>query len=156
MGSLAPNKNIEWVLAVAKKHSQYNFLIAGKSNLKAYGKDYKECEFANVYFLGYVTDGEIKYLMRHCKAFIFPSFFEGFGIPPLEALSVGTKIIVARSSCLPEIFGNAAYYIDPNNPDIDLDVLLNQQVESGIEVLKKYRFEKFAKVIYDNLFDRNR
>jgi glycosyltransferase involved in cell wall biosynthesis len=153
LGSLAPNKNIEWVLSVAKIHPQYNFLIAGKNGLKDYGTDYRECDLPNVRFLGYITDGEIKYLMKHCKAFIFPSFFEGFGIPPLEALSVGTKVIVARSSCLPEIFEASAYYIDPNKICMSLDELLNDSVQSGERVLQKYRFSSFARILLDSLED---
>lgn len=153
LGSLAPNKNIEWVLSVAKIHPQYNFLIAGKNGLKDYGTDYRECDLPNVRFLGYITDGEIKYLMKHCKAFIFPSFFEGFGIPPLEALSVETKVIVARSSCLPEIFEASAYYIDPNKICMSLDELLNDSVQSGERVLQKYRFSSFARILLDSLED---
>jgi glycosyltransferase involved in cell wall biosynthesis len=153
LGSLAPNKNIEWVLSVAKIHPQYNFLIAGKNGLKDYGTDYRECDLPNVQFLGYITDGEIKYLMKHCKAFIFPSFFEGFGIPPLEALSVGAKIIVARSSCLPEIFEDSAYYINPNQICMSLDELLKDSVQSGERVLQKYRFSTFARILLDSLED---
>ncbi|WP_242386461.1 glycosyltransferase family 4 protein [Phocaeicola sartorii] len=154
LGSLAPNKNIEWVLSVAKTHSQYNFLIAGKSSLKAYGISYKECDYSNVKFLGYISDEEIKYLMRNCKAFIFPSFFEGFGIPPLEALSVGAKIIVAKSSCLPEIFGTSAYYIDPYDSNVDLDELLSGEVCGAENVLEKYTFEKSANIIIETLSSR--
>lgn len=151
LGSLAPNKNIQWILRVAKLHPQYNFFIAGNANLKAYGEDYKECDYPNVKFLGYISDGEIKYLMRHCKAFIFPSFFEGFGIPPLEAMSVGAKVILAKSSCLPEIFKNSGYYIDPYNSNIDLEELLSKQIEPAEEVLNKYKFGRFAKLIYNAL-----
>ena len=154
LGSLAPNKNINWVLEVAKIHPQYNFLIAGKSSLKAYGTDYNECDLPNVKFLGYISDGEIKFLMKNCKAFIFPSFFEGFGIPPLEALSVGAKIIVSNSSCLPEIFGNSAYYINPNKICTDLDELLSKSVESGETILQEYRFSTFARQVLESL-DKN-
>ena len=92
--------------------------------------------------------------MKNCKAFIFPSFFEGFGIPPLEALSVGAKIIVSNSSCLPEIFGNSAYYIDPNKICTDLDELLSKSVESGEMILQKYRFSIFARQVLESL-DKN-
>ncbi len=154
LGSLAPNKNIEWILAVAKTHPQYNFYIAGNANLTAYGKDYKECDYMNVKFLGYLPDVEIKTLMRKCKAFIFPSLFEGFGIPPLEALSAGAKIIVAKSSCLPEIFEDSAYYINPYDTNINLDVLLEGHVKEEEAILKKYRFPAFAKTIHDAIMDK--
>lgn len=153
LGSLAPNKNMEWVLEVAKRHPQYDFHIAGKGSLKAYGTSYGDCDIPNVRFLGYVSDGEVKLLMRRCKAFIFPSFYEGFGIPPLEALSVGAKVIVARSSCLPEIFGDSAYYVDPRETDIDIDDVLSKPVGPGEVVLQKYRFSRFAGILLDSLED---
>lgn len=151
LGSLAPNKNIRWILEAARRHPQYNFFIAGNANLKAYGEDYRECDYPNVKFLGYISDGEIKYLMRHCRAFIFPSFFEGFGIPPLEAMSVGAKVILAKSSCLPEIFGNSGYYIDPYNANVDLDGILNRLAEPADKVLDKYKFSRFAGMVYESL-----
>lgn len=68
--------------------------------------------------------------MQKCKAFVFPSYYEGFGIPPLEALSCGTKIIVSNASCLPEIYADTAYYIDPDNPNVNLNELLSKKIES--------------------------
>ena len=83
-------------------------------------------------------------LMSKCKAFIFPSYYEGFGIPPLEALSVGAKIIVSKAACLPEIYGDTAHYIDPNNPDVNLNQLLEQPVESPERILEKYTYDNAA------------
>ena len=155
LGSLAPNKNIKWVLEVAKKHPQYNFFIAGNSNLRAYGEDYKDIDFVNVKFLGYISDADVKCLMKHCKAFIFPSFFEGFGIPPLEALSVGTKCIVAKTSCLPEIFGDSVYWIDPYDTNINIDNLLAIEVTDSKFVLNKYLFSRFANTLHSKLKELN-
>lgn len=151
LGSLAPNKNIQWILKVAKRYPQYNFFIGGNANLRAYGTDYKEENFKNVKFLGYISDGEVKFLMSRCKAFIFPSFFEGFGIPPLEALSVGAKCIIAKTSCLPEIFGDAAYWIDPYDTNVDIEALLGQDVVSPQNILEKYTFKRFAGIMHDAL-----
>ena len=99
----------------------------------------------------YISDGEVKYLMAQCKAFIFHSFFEGFGIPPLEAMSVGAKCIISKASCLPEIFGESAYWIDPYNTDVDLDELLSHDIVSPEKVLNKYTFKRFAKIMHDTL-----
>lgn len=153
LGSLAPNKNISWILEVARKHPQYNFLIGGNASLKAYGTDYKEQDYQNVKFVGYISDGAVKYLMGHCKAFLFPSFFEGFGIPPLEALSTGAKIVVSNAACLPEIFGDSAYYIDPHDTNVDLDSLLAQPFGDGKEILERNRFNRFAKLLVNTLED---
>lgn len=151
LGSLAPNKNIEWILKISRLHPHYNFNIAGRAGIKEYGLNYNESDYPNVHFLGYITDGEIKCLMRNCKAFIFPSFFEGFGIPPLEALSVGAKIIISRTTCLPEIFRESAYYIDPYCSDINLDELMKTATKSSQLVLDTYRFERFAKIIVEHI-----
>ena len=153
LGSLAPNKNIQWILEVAKKYPQYNFYIGGNANLRAYGTDYKEEDLKNVKFLGYISDGEVKFLMSRCKAFIFPSFFEGFGIPPLEALSVGAKCIIAKASCLPEIFDDTVYWIDPYDTNVDLDTLLAQEVASPHGVLEKYTFKRFSGIMHESLMD---
>ncbi len=152
LGSLAPNKNINWILKVSQKHPDYNFLIAGNANLRAYGSDYSDNDYSNVKFLGYLSDGEVKTLMKKCKAFIFPSFFEGFGIPPLEALAVDAKIIIANASCLPEIFGKSAYYIDPTNTDVDLAQLLEStSVESAEAILDKYTYANAGRKVYNVL-----
>ena len=87
------------------------------------------------------------------SSFIFPSFFEGFGIPPLEAMSVGAKCIIAKTSCLPEIFGDAAYWIDPYDTNVDLDELLSKEVASPKTILEKYTFESFAGVMHKTLLE---
>lgn len=151
LGSLAPNKNIDWIFEVAKQHPQYEFLIAGNANMNFAGKNYSDMDLRNVSFLGYISDSEIKTLMQKCKAFIFPSFFEGFGIPPLEALSVGAEIIVAKSSCLPEIFQNSAHYVDPYNTIVCLDEILKSPVSGADKILKEYDYSKTAHKMYEVL-----
>ena len=77
---------------------------------------------------GALSDEEIKALMRHCKASIQPSFYEGFGIPPMEAMSVGADCIVSNASSLPEVYKNSVWYIDPHDYDsIDLDKIMAQK-----------------------------
>ena len=83
--------------------------------------------------------------MQHCRAFIHPAIYEGFGIPPLEALSCGADIIVSTATCLPEIYKNSAHYIDPYNYDVDLDNLLKQPVESRESVLERFDWSVEAK-----------
>ena len=65
-------------------------------------------------YLGYVTDGEAKALMANCRAFLFPTLYEGFGIPPLEAIACGApRVIVSDTPCMREIYGPHAAYLDP-------------------------------------------
>ena len=63
--------------------------------------------------LGYVSNEKLTDLYRHAYAFIFPSLYEGFGIPPLEAMRVGTPVLAAADSAIPEVCGDAALYFDP-------------------------------------------
>lgn len=150
LSSLSENKNLSWIIKTAAKHPQYNFLIAGGA-INTYWKIMEKKQYPNVYFLGYVSDETVKYLMKNCEAFLFPSFYEGFGIPPLEALSTGAQIIISNSSCLPEIYEKSAHYIDPHIPCDDLDRLLNDKVDSPERILEKYRWCNISKSLHDNL-----
>lgn len=67
--------------------------------------------------LGYVDEGTLPLLYSGARVFIYPSIYEGFGLPPVEAMASGTPVIVANSSCLPEVCGDAAGYIDPDDSD---------------------------------------
>lgn len=70
-----------------------------------------------VRFLGHLPDAALRALYAHCAAFVYPSWIEGFGVPPLEALAAGAPVIAARASCLPEILGPAARWADPAEPE---------------------------------------
>ena len=104
-----------------------------------------ELKTENMFFTGYISDGQIKSLMSHCKAFIHPAIYEGFGIPPLEAMSCGATLILSTATCLPEIYGKSAHYIDPYCYDIDLDVIVQEHVEKSQIVLEKYNWSIEAK-----------
>jgi alpha-1,3-rhamnosyl/mannosyltransferase len=65
--------------------------------------------------LGFVPEADLAVLYAGATLFLYPSIYEGFGLPPVEAMASGTPVIVANSSCLPEVCGDAALYIDPND-----------------------------------------
>lgn len=67
--------------------------------------------------LGFVDDHLLPALYAGARLFVYPSIYEGFGLPPVEAMSSGTPVIVSNRSCLPEVCGDAARYVDPDNPD---------------------------------------
>ncbi len=142
MSSLSPNKNFKWIAEAAKNNPGSYFAVAGGINSKVFGTEYSFDLPKNLKLLGYVSDEEAKALMQDCKAFLFPTFYEGFGIPPLEALTVGAKVVVSDASCMREIFENSVYYIDPNNADVDLEKLLSSPVESNEKILNKFSWEK--------------
>lgn len=70
----------------------------------------------NIVFAGYVEDSELKSLMTHANAMLFPSLTEGFGLPPLEAMALGTPAICAPCGALPEVCGDSTLYVDPHDP----------------------------------------
>ena len=66
--------------------------------------------------VGYARDAELKALYQGALCFVYPSWYEGFGLPPLEAMRAGCAVVVSRAASLPEICGDAALYFDPNDP----------------------------------------
>lgn len=147
MSSLSPQKNFIWIMEVAKRNPNSQFVITGKAEgFTQLGAD--DLKTSNLHFTGYLTDGEIKALMSECRAFIHPAIYEGFGIPPLEALSCGAELIISTATCLPEIYEKSAHYIDPYNYDVDLERLLSEPVEPASKVLEKYNWAREAEKLY--------
>lgn len=113
MGSMEPNKNFKWIAETAKNMPEDVFAIAGSINEKVFSDGMGFDKPDNMKLLGYVSDSEAKTLMRDCKAFLFPSIYEGFGIPPLEALSAGCKcVVVSDTEVMHEVFGDSVEYIN--------------------------------------------
>jgi len=148
LGSLSKRKNIKWIIEYAAKNPDALFVISGISLNTVKVDELSGSIPTNVIFFGYLDDGKVKALMTKCKAFIHPAYYEGFGLTPLEALSCGARIIIAKAASLPEIYGNTAHYIDPFNTDVDLDELLKQPVDQPDEILKKYSYDKSARQLY--------
>ncbi len=114
--SLEPNKNFRWVAEVAKRNPDQIFAVAGSVNDTVFAGGLGFERPANMKLLGYVSDEEAKTLMRDCRAFLFPTFYEGFGIPPMEAMSAGARsIVVSDIPVMHEIFGDSVSYIDPGS-----------------------------------------
>ena len=148
LGTKAQYKNMKWVYDYARKNPNEIFAISGSSYGKIFGEDTSIIP-NNVHFLGYLSDEEIKTMMQNCKAFLFPSLYEGFGIPPLEALSTGSPVIVSDIPVMHEIFGDTVHYINPNNTDVDLNLLAEKSVAPAATALDKYSWQKGALLLQD-------
>jgi glycosyltransferase involved in cell wall biosynthesis len=148
LGSLSRRKNIRWIIEYALKHPEDIFVISGDSlpTTKIEGLTEKP---DNIILSGYLEDAKIRALMENCKAFMLPSYYEGFGLTPLEALSCGARVIAANAASLPEIYGNTVHYIDPYNTGVDLDALLREPVEAPDAILKKYSYDDAARQVYE-------
>lgn len=145
MSSLEPNKNFKWIAETAKNNPDKIFAVAGTINKKVFAEGLGfECPL-NMKFLGYVSDEEAKTLMRECKAFLFPTFYEGFGLPPLEAMSAGAKnIIVSDSEVMHEVFDDAVQYVDPHRAYGPLEIKENISQNEYKKVLSKFSWEKVS------------
>lgn len=101
----------------------------------------------------FVNDRQLRYLYTHAECFVFPSLFEGFGFPVLEAFEARCPIVLSNTSSLPEIAGEAGLYFDPTNIDeisdritavLEDSQLRKTMVDKGIEVVKNFSWEKTA------------
>jgi glycosyltransferase involved in cell wall biosynthesis len=116
VGSKNVNKNLDRLVEAFNLASDLSvdLVIAGGSNRAIFGE--KGRYSSRVREIGFVSDGELRSLYENAVCFVFPSLYEGFGIPPLEALTLGTPVIASRAAALPEVLGDAAVYCDPHSP----------------------------------------
>ena len=107
----------------------------------------------DVVLTGYITDDELPYLYNGAECFVFPSLYEGFGLPPLEAMACGTPVVSANTSCLPEVLGDAAIYFDPLNieemakvmAEVGRNYSLKRELKAkGIKQARLYSFDRMA------------
>jgi len=118
VSSPTPNKNFQLVLRAAERLSDLDlrFAIAGAADPRVFAAQPVTAS-ARVHPLGYVSDAELKALYEHALCFVFPSRYEGFGIPPLEAMSCGCPVLAARIGAVQEVCGDAARYFDPSDDE---------------------------------------
>ncbi len=149
VSSTTKNKNFQYVIELAKKNPNKSFVIVGRidNNMDELIKG-----IPNIKFTGYIKNEELKYLYEHSKAFILPSFYEGFGLPPLEALYCGAKcLILSNIPVFKEVYGDSVNYLDPNDYEnlINLDDLKLVPKEKIDEIFTNYNWETVSKKIVD-------
>ncbi|MEI6532975.1 MAG: glycosyltransferase family 1 protein [Candidatus Roizmanbacteria bacterium] len=160
VSTIQPRKNLINLLKayseLKKQSVSYNLVIVGKKGwlYKQIFEDVKTLNLEeHVIFTDYVSDDELVELYKHALCLVFPSLYEGFGIPILEAMSWRCPVITSFASSLPEVGGDACLYIDPENPQdisekishlIDNNSLRNKLIEKGLERTKNFSWEKCA------------
>ncbi len=119
VGNAYPHKNLEAFLPLSGKFPGVRFVLVGREDY-FYRRLRRRAEVAgigNIVFAGFVPDEELVRLYRGATGYVFPSLYEGFGLPPLEAMRQGTPVIAAHRGSLPEILGDAALFFDPDREE---------------------------------------
>lgn len=113
VGTIEPRKNISGLVAgyrqFLKQHGDFDLVLVGRGKVKAIDLNDR------VHVLGYLTDADREALYANAFCFVYPSYYEGYGYPPLEAMRYGIPVISSNTTSLPWLLGNAALYIDPYN-----------------------------------------
>ena len=115
LGGEAPSKNTELLLKVFSENSSISLVVAGIKQLDTSVLYNKYKNFSNIRFVPYIEQADLVGIYKNAKAFIFPSIYEGFGIPLLEAMKCSTPILCSNATCLPEVAGDAALYFNPRD-----------------------------------------
>lgn len=121
VGRPTPHKNLERLIdtfALLKAdHPKLVLVLAGKmdNNYRRIAADVEARGLKDIVFTDFVNEGELHWLYKNCAAYIFPSLSEGFGLPGLEAMQHGAPVASSNATCLPEIYGEAAYYFNPRD-----------------------------------------
>jgi len=166
VGTLEPRKNLRRLLSafsIVMKNTEvpYPLVLAGgegwlEDDLKEFIQKLNLID--NVKLLGYVSDEELSWLYSNCFGFIYPSLYEGFGLPVLEAMGMGAAVITSNTTSLPEVGGSAVHYV---NPFKELEIVealekvardneyRSQLKRKAINQAKKYSWEKTALKVID-------
>ena len=119
LGSNAPHKNSDLIISMAGRLARAGLRVAvvGKSDQRVFKAAAQTEQSGNVVWLGRLCDAELAALLQDSLCLAFPSFVEGFGLPPLEAMAIGCPVVVSDRASLPEICGDAALYASPDSAD---------------------------------------
>lgn len=166
VSSLDPRKNHIRLIEAFEKidlpdHSLY---IVGKSH-KHFNFKGSNAEKKNIIFLGYVSDVKLAKLYKQASIFVYPSLYEGFGIPPLEAMANGCPVIASDIPSLKEVCKDAALYVDPYSVDDIGRAILNLMenahlranlIERGLQNSKSYSWSKSASIVLSVITELNK
>jgi glycosyltransferase involved in cell wall biosynthesis len=173
VGSLEPRKNIK-ILIEAYEKLRHDYpaiktkliLIGGESPLFA-SVQLKANEFRDdVVFKGFVSDEELGAFYRQAKLVAYPSLYEGFGLPPLEAMASGSPVITSCTSSIPEVVGRAAILVNPRDCDqlasalhrvLTDSRLRDSMIKSGLERVTQFNWYRVARgvlSVYHEVYNR--
>ncbi|MDB5163207.1 MAG: glycosyl transferase, group 1 [Candidatus Saccharibacteria bacterium] len=138
------------------KYPDLGLVLVGRKNASALSNEkyFNDRKYHNILFTDFVDDSQLSWLYTHANAYIFPSLMEGFGLPGLEAMGYGTPVVSSNATCLPEVYGPAAYYFNPIDTSdmaeaidqvLSDDKIRTRLSKAGFKQIKKYSWKKMAK-----------
>ncbi len=159
LGKLEPRKNIEGLIKAFNLLEKQNDLeglhlvIVGSPGWlykNIYGEAKNSPHKDKIIFKNYIEDGDRKFYYSLASVFVYPSFFEGFGFPPLEAMACGTPVVASFNSSLSEVVGDAGLMIDPHSAVDISKAIINILKDSGLkEILVKKGIERAKSFTWD-------
>lgn len=157
LSTLEPRKNMELLLKCytdIQEMVDYDLVLVGRKGWKMDEVIDKYNSKARIHITGFVDDEDVAVIYKNAMCFIFPSLYEGFGLPPVEALTLGTPVIASDAASIPEILMNQAIYFHSNTPEDLIKHLceLEDQLESFPRELntfqrENYNFQKSAEKV---------
>ncbi|KVG29657.1 glycosyl transferase [Burkholderia diffusa] len=159
VSSMNPTKNFGRLIAAFRQINDpsVDLVIVGMQNATVFGKqDHLSAAEPNIKYVGYISDEQLKALYQNAACFLYPSIYEGFGIPPLEAMRYGCPAVVGKSAALPEVCADAALYCDPYSHDdiaeklrslLDSAELRAELKRKGTLHAEKYRWSRSAEMM---------
>ena len=160
VGRMDPYKNVRRLieahqrLILAQPDLQLALPGAKDGNVQVLEQWVKDQKFKNIHFLGFVSDEQLRWLFERTQAYVFPSLSEGFGLPPLEAMTYGVPVVSSNATCLPEVNQDGAHYFDPTNVEdiaakisevLEDKMLRANLIKEGRKVVAQYSWERMAR-----------
>lgn len=163
VSSIDPRKNLKNLIQAYKKVQEKHGLqlvIVGSPNNVFANSDLKDLVYndKSIIFTGYINDNLLKMCYKRALAFLYPSLYEGFGIPPLEAMAMGCPTVVSNIASLPEICGDASHYVNPYNSEdiaeginfvLENDNYRETLIKKGFERIKRFDWSSSARKLVD-------
>lgn len=155
VGGVNPRKNTKRIIDIFMRNyrEKYQLVVVGENFIRM-NYDTTARYDKNIIFTGFIDKVDLILLYNGAELFVYPSIYEGFGIPILESMACGTPVVTSNISSMPEVAGDAALLIDPYdsysinnamNKILNDKILQNELVFRGFERIKKFPFEKLAK-----------
>ncbi len=164
LSTLEPRKNTEGIIEAylalqEDTKMDVGLVIAGKKYPEIFSET-KLKKHPNIHLTGFIDEEDKALLYQHALTFLYPSFYEGFGLPILEAMQCGTPVITSDATAMPEVAGDAALLVNPNEPkelknamhEVYRDEQLRESlIQKGFEQVEKFSWKKTAQQFLRNL-----